>query len=196
MPPAARNAFATLSPAERQASLRGAETWPVLSISEDAATTRVYAAARHYESNVNVNNVLLTSQSSVLASLALYWAVVTGKLKDLDVKTLRTHFPAYSWLSYQRCVLLLLDYATEKPATDRDVLLRAAISHCREFGDDSLRNLAVEDLLDVLGWVTAVRPVVLRFPLIQWLTLWAATHRGLQLAYPTILVLQNDKGAK
>ena len=98
MPPAARNTFAALSPAERQASLRGAETWPVLSISEDAATARVYATARHYESNVNINNVLLTSQSSVLASLALYWAVVTGKLKDLDVKTLRTHFPAYSWL--------------------------------------------------------------------------------------------------
>ena len=196
MPPAARHTFAALSPAERQASLRGAETWPVLSISEDAATARVYATARHYESNVNVNNVLLTSQSSVLASLALYWAVVTGKLKDLDVKTLRTHFPAYSWLSYQECVHLLLDYATGKPATDRDVLLRAAISHCREFGDDSLRNLAFEDLLDVLGWVTAVRPVVLRFPLIHWLTLWAATHRGLQLAYPTILVLQNDKGAK
>ena len=153
-------------------------------------------AARHYDCNVNVNNVPLTPQSSIPASLALYGAVVTGKLKDLDVKTLRTHFPSYSWLSYQECVRLLLDYAAGKPATDRDVLLRAAISHCREFGDDSLRNLAFEDLLDVVGWVTTVRPVVLRIPLVHWLTLWAATHRGLQLAYPSILVQQNDKGAK
>ena len=58
---------------------------------------------------------------------------------------------------------LLLDYATGKLATDRDVLLHATISHCRDIGDDSLRNLAFEDVLDVLGWVTAVRPVFLRF---------------------------------
>ena len=72
MPPATRHAFAALSPAKQQASLRGANTWPVLSISEDADTARGYAAVRHYESNVNVNNVPLTSQSSILASLALY----------------------------------------------------------------------------------------------------------------------------
>ena len=83
MPP--RHAFAALSPAERQASLRTADTWPVLSVSEDAASARVYAAARHYDSNVNLNNAPLTPHSSVLASLALYWAVVTGKPKDLDV---------------------------------------------------------------------------------------------------------------
>ena len=88
--------------------------------------------------------------------------MVTGTLKDLDVKTLRTQFPAYLWLSCQECVPLLLDYATGKPATHRDVLLCTGISHCREFGDDSLRNLAFGDLLDILGWVTAVRPVVLR----------------------------------
>ena len=110
--------------------------------------------------------------------------------------TLRTHFPAYSWLSYQVCARLLLDYAAGKPTTDRDVLLRVAISHCRDFGDDSLRNLALEDLLDVLGQVTAVRPVVLRFPLVHWLTLWPATHRGLQLAYPAIVVQRTDTGAK
>ena len=104
------------------------------------------------------------------------------------MKTLRTHFPAYSWLSYQECVRLLLDYAAGKPATDRDVLLRAAISDCCGFGDDSLRNLAFEDLLDVLGWVATVRPVVLRIRLVHWLTFWAATHRCLQLAYPSILV--------
>ena len=156
----------------------------------------MYVAARHCDSNVSVNNVCLMPQSSILASLALHWAVMMGKLQDLDVKTLRTHFQDHSWLSYQECVRLLLDYVAGKPATDRDVLLRAAISHCREFGDDSLRNLAFEDLLDVLGWVTAVHLVVLRIPLVHWPTMWAATHRGLQLAYPSILVQKNDKGAK
>ena len=75
MPPASRHAFAALSPAERQASLRAADTWPVLSVSGNAASARVYVTARNYDSNVNVNNVPMTPQSSILASLALYWAV-------------------------------------------------------------------------------------------------------------------------
>ena len=149
---------------------------------------RVSAAARHYKSNVNVHNVPLKSQSSVLAWLALYSVVVTGKLKDLDFKMLGNHFPTYSSLSYQRCVDLLLDCGTRKLATNRWVLLRAAIFHSCDFGDDSRRNLALEDLLDDSGWVFSVRLVVLRFLLINWLRMWAPTHRAFSLAYLTIVL--------
>ena len=94
MPP--RHTFAAVTPAVQQASLHAANSWPILSVSDHAAMARVFTVGCHYESNVNVNNIALTPLSSILASLALYRAVVMGKLKDLDVKTLRTHFPAYS----------------------------------------------------------------------------------------------------
>ena len=121
---------------------------------------------------------------------------MTGKLKDVDGKTLYTLFPTYSWLSYQECVHLLLNYATGKLATTatsssmRPTLIAASLATTR------CTTWRSRTCWTPWARVTAVRPVFLRFPLIHWLTFWAATHRGLQLAHRAVLVLQNDKGAK
>ena len=190
-----RHAFANLSPAERQAQLRPAETWPVLSATEDPGAGRVYTTARHNEANLNVSNIVL-QQSPRLASPALFWAVFAGRLQDLDVRTLRIHFPTYSWPSYQECCQLLLEYVAGKPQADRTALLTAMCAHARPFGDEPLWNLSFPQFLDLLGWVTAIKPTLLRFPILHWLAVWAARHNGLQLAYPAFVVLPSDKNER
>ena len=83
-----------------------------------------------------------------------------------------------------------------KPEADRTALLTAICAHVRPFGDEPLRNLSFPEFLDLLGWVTAIKPVLLRFPILHWLAVWAARHKGLQLAYPAFVVLTSDKNER
>ena len=82
--PGANHAFANLSLVERQAQLRPADTWLVLSVTEDPEVGRVYTAARDHEANLNVSNIVV-QQSPLLASMALFRAVLAARLQDLNV---------------------------------------------------------------------------------------------------------------
>ena len=72
------HAFANLSTAEGQAQLRPAETWHVLSVTEDPRAAGVYTAVRHEGAYRTVCNIVL-QQSPVLASMGLFWAVFAGR---------------------------------------------------------------------------------------------------------------------
>ena len=184
--------FTQLSQDEQREQLSCADAWPLLSLSFNPAARRLLIAARHHAGRTDVFDVDL-NVSALSASVMLWWWSVTRQLLPAEQSLLEEHLPG-SWLSYRSALELLIDWAAGATETQRHELVRDAAQHCTPFGDGPIRGLDFRTLLEILSHVRPIKPVILRVPLLHWLSQWAAQHTGSPLRCPQIQAIQDGAG--
>ena len=166
-----------------------AEAWPLISLSYNPATKRLLVATRHHAGRTDVFDIDL-NVSALSASVMLWWWSVTRQLLPAEQSLLEEHLPV-SWLSYQSALDLLIVWAAGATETQRHELVRDAAQHCTPFGEGPIRGMDFRTLLGTLSYIRPVKPVILRVPLLHWLSQWAARHTGSPLRCPQIQAI-ND----
>ena len=89
-----------------------------------------------------------------------------------------------------------MEYPSREAAPRRSDQMQAAARLMEAWGGDQIRGLTSEDLLPLLGDVTAVQPVRLRVPLLHWLACWTALRHGPKLAWETPACTTSAAGVK
>ena len=176
--------FTQLSQDEQRDQLGCADAWPLLSLSYNPANKKLLIAARHHAGRVDVFDIDLNA-SVLSASVMLWWWSLTRQLLPTEQSYLEEHLPG-SWLSFRSALELLIDWAAGATETQRHDLVRAAAQHCTLFGDAPVCAMDFRTLLETLALVRQVKPVILRVPLLHWLSRWAAEHVGSTLRCPQI----------
>ena len=184
--------FTQMSQDEQREQLSCADAWPLLSLSYNPAAQRLLVAARHHAGRTDVFDIDL-NVSALSASVMLWWWSVTRQLLPAEQSLLEEHFPG-SWLSYRSALELLIDWAAGAMETQRHELVRDAAQHCTPFGDGPIRGLDFRTLLEILSHVRHIKPVILRVPLLHWLSQWAARHTGSPLRCPQIQAINDGAG--
>ena len=72
------------------------------------------------------------------------------------------------------------------PHARRNDLIHAARQHCADWDDTFLAKLQFDEFVEVLAGTRKAQPVLLRVPLLHWLTVWAADRDGSAVACPKI----------
>ena len=96
--PMAPHACSKKSPAEQLATLQPGDMWLVNTVAWDATADQLLLGVRHYEAGTGVKSVKATEP--MLASMALWWATLTGSLQPLDAKNLLDRDPTHYWGTY------------------------------------------------------------------------------------------------
>ena len=123
------------------------------------------------------------AKSILSTSIMLWWWGLTRKLWPAEQSCLEEHLPG-SWRAYRSCMELVIDWAAGALETQRQHLVRAVAQHCTPFGDGPVRSMDFRSLLETLSLIHQVKPVILRVPLLHWLSAWAAQHNGASLRCP------------
>ena len=184
--------FTQLSQDEQRDQLSCADAWPLLSLSYNPAAKQLLVAARHHAGRTDVFDIDL-SVSALSASVMLWWWSLTRQLLPTEQGLLEEHLPG-SWLSYRAALELLIDWAAGATETQRHEQVRAAAQHCAPFGDSPVRGMDFRTLLETLAHTRQIKPVILRVPLLHWLSQWAAAHTGSPLRCPQIQAISDQAG--
>ena len=181
--------FTQLSQDEQREQLSCADAWPLLSLSYNPAAKRLLIAARHHAGRTDVFDIDL-NVSALSASVMLWWWSITRQLLPTEQSLLEEHLPG-SWLSYRSALELLVDWAAGATEAHRHELVREAAQHCTPFGDGPVRGIDFRTLLETLSHIRPIKRVILRVPLLHWLSQWAARHTASPLRCPQIQAI-ND----
>ena len=184
--------FTQLSQDEQRDQLSCADAWPLLSLSYNPAAKQLLVAARHHAGRTDVFDIDL-SVSALSASVMLWWWSLTRQLLPTEQGLLEEHLPG-SWLSYRAALELLIDWAAGATETQRHEQVRAAAQHCAPFGDNPVRGMDFRTLLETLAHTRQIKPVILRVPLLHWLSQWAAAHTASPLRCPQIQAISDQAG--
>ena len=170
------SAFTQLSQEEQRDQLGCADAWLLLPVSHNPQQGKLLLAAGHDAGRVHVFDIDL-QQSVLSASIMPWWWSVTRQLLPAEQRCLEEHLSG-SWLSYRACMELLLDRAAGATEAQRHDVVRATAQHCTPFGDAPVRAMDFRSLLETLALNRQIKPVILRVPLLHWLSTWAAQHTG------------------
>ena len=180
MPP---HAFTTLSPALQQQQLQATATWPVTNAVWDTARGLLLLSARHAEGKMDVKSIPMEgAPAHLLSSVALWWAVLTRSLVQMDLDALHTRAPQFAWITFEDGISELVAWTATASAAAKTEWLQAARHHISGYGDAPLADLSFDDAFDLIAGLTSCKPQTFRVPLLHWLTHWAATRRAGTLA--------------
>ena len=118
--------------------------------------------------------------------MVLSWAVLMGQILRGELDALRDHWRKYHWATFRDLFDNFLDQVAALPHARRNNLIHAAQQHCVDWDDTFLAKLQFDEFVEVLAGARKAQPVLLRIPLLHWLTVWAADRDGSAVACPKI----------
>ena len=175
--------FTSLSPAEQRAQHRPAQAFPTTNVVYSDNDKQLLLTAQHWKST-EINPGIPMKNNALLASVALRWAVLTNQMLRGEPDALRDHCKEYAWLTYPDTVDRYLDQAAAMSPTKRNDIMHAAHQHYEAWEDSTIGRLTFDEFVEVLAGTRCTQPLLLRVPLLHWLTSWAAHHSDNVLACP------------
>ena len=176
--------FTQLSQVEQQEQLSCGDAWPLLSLPFNPAAKKLLVAARHHAGRTDVFNID-RNVSALSASVMLWWWSMMRQLLPTEQGLMEEHRPG-SGLSFRSALELLIDWAAGATEVQRQQLVPGAAKHCTPLNDGPIRGMDFRTLLETLSHIRPIKPVILRVPLLHWLSLWAARHTDSPLRCPQI----------
>ena len=141
--------------------------------------------AHHSKSSTVVRGIPM-GDSPLQASVALWWAVLTGQIPCGELDALRDHCRKYHWATFRDLFDYFLDQVAALTHARRNDLIQAAWQHCANWDDTFLAKLQFVEFVEVLARPRKAQPLLLRVRLLHWLTVWAADRDGSAVACPKI----------
>ena len=175
------HAFAALGELERRADLTPVAMWNVASIGWNLAAAELNVGVMHYAARVVVTAVPLSAPR--LASMALWWASVTGQLPSSDRNALATRDLGHHWGTFGEDLTAFLAWAAAAPADQRMAAHAEAVAPLQGWVVTPLRTLSFENFVSTLAFELDVRPLLARLGLVHWLSSWAASREMKVLAF-------------
>ena len=166
--------FTSLVPAEQHARLHPAEAFPVTSVVYSEKDRVLLLTAQHFKTSTVVRGIPM-GDSPLQASVALWWAVLTSQILRGELNALRDHCCKYHWATFKDLFDNFLDQVAALSHARPNDLIHAACQHCAFWEDTFLAKLQFDEFVEVLAGTRKAQPVLLRVPLLHWLTVWAAT---------------------
>ena len=139
--------------------------------------------AQHFKTSTVVRGIPM-GDSPLQASVALWWVVLTGQILRGELDALRDHCRNYHLATFRDLFDNFLDQVAALPHARRNNLIHAAHQHCADRDDTFLAKLQFDEFVEVLAGMRKAQLVLLRIPLLHWLTLWAADRDGCAVAWP------------
>ena len=161
------------------------EAFPVTSIVFSEEDRVLLLTAQHFKTSTLIRGIPI-SDCPLQASVALWWAVLTGQILRGELEALRDHCRKYHWATFRDLFDNLLDQVAALRHTRRNNLIHAACQYGANWDDSFLAKLQFDEFAEVLAGTHKAQPVLLCIPLLHWLTVWAAERDGSALACPRI----------
>ena len=177
--------FTSLAPAEQRARLRPAEAFPVMNVVFSEEDRVLLLTAKHFKTSTLIRGVPI-GDCPLQASVALWWAFLTGQILRGKLEAFPDHCRKYHWATFPDLFDNVLNQVAALRHARRNNLIQAACQHCANRDDSFLAKLQFDEFVDVLAGTRKAQLVLLCIRLLHWLTVSAAERDGSAVACPKI----------